>query len=181
MIKISLDTQLINLNDIYDKKINIITLEEIISLIFHATGQMITYDETWKEYYIEFQRELDKQNKYGWPKLNFTRKEYYKRLDSLTTRSFIMSNNILLLLLQLLYTEKCKKNNIINNIYMYFERYDILNHSIDTGDQYSIDQLSLDKLFEILEKYIIFYINMYNNKMSFEYELSKNILTQLNN
>jgi len=182
MIKISLDTQLINLNNLYNKNINIITLEETISLIFYATIKMTSYDETWKDYYKKFQYDLNEQNVRGWPKLIFTRNDIRKRLDSLMTESFISSDNILLLLLQLLYIEKNKKNNIMNNVYVSFERYDILSHCLDNVDlQHHIGQLSLAKMFEILEAYINIYMGLYNNKMLFEYKLSKNILMMLNN
>uniref|UniRef100_A0A6C0CBI5 Uncharacterized protein n=1 Tax=viral metagenome TaxID=1070528 RepID=A0A6C0CBI5_9ZZZZ len=182
MIKISLDTQLINLNNLHNKKVGGITLEEIISLIFYAANTMTNRDETWKDYYKKFQLDLSEQNNKGWPKLIFTRNDSRKRLDSLMTETFISSDNLLLLLLQLLYIEKNKKNNIINSVYVSFERYDILSHRLDNIDnQKDIKQLSLDKMFEILEAYINIYMSLYNNKMLFEYKLSKNILTMLNN
>jgi hypothetical protein len=205
MIKISLDTQLINLNNLYNKKVNAVTLEETISLIFYAAIKMADRDSTWKDYYKKFQQDLNEQNNKGWPKLIFTRNDSRKRLDSLMTETFISSDNLLLLLLQLLYIEKNKKNNIMNSVYVSFERYDILSHCLDNIVENQchfsspineekmtrglktiechkdIRQLSLTKMFEILEAYINIYISLYNNKMLFEYKLSKNILTMLNN
>src|SRR5688572_27000662 len=182
MIKISLDTQLINLSNLYNKKVNAVTLEETISLIFYAAIKMATRDDIWKDYYKKFQQDLNEQNNRGWPKLIFTRNDSRKRLDSLVTETFIASDNLLLLLLQLLYIEKNKKNNIMNNVYVSFERYDILSHCLDNIENHkNIEQLSLSKMFEILEAYINIYISLYNNKILFEYKLSKNILTMLNN
>lgn len=178
MIKISLDAQLMNLDNLYHKSVDYITLEETINLIFYATIKMTDHDDTWKDYYAIFQRDLTLQNDRGWPKLVFTRNDSKKRLDSLMTQSFIPSDNLLLLLLQLLYIEKNKENN---NIYVSFERYDILSHYLDNIEHHDIEHLSLIDIFEILETYMGSYINLYNNKMLFEYKLSKNILAMLNN
>lgn len=77
------------------------------------------------------------------------------------TQSFIPSDNLLLLLLQLLYIEKNKETN---NIYVSFERYDILSYYLDSIKPRDIEHLSLIDIFEILETYMESYINFYNNK-----------------
>jgi hypothetical protein len=181
MVRISLDECLINFDKMSHKKINTMTLEETISLIFYAIEIVSKHDEKWNEYYANFQKDFKKQNQFGYPKLIFTRNDYRKRLDSIIIEPFIKSDNILLLLSQLIYIEKCKKNNALNNIYLFFERSDVLSRTINIEDQCNIDELSLTKLFSILEKYILFYIDLYDNKMLFEYNLSKKILSQLNN
>jgi len=180
MIKVSLSEQLISIENIH-KNVNSITLKETISLVFHALTTMAQQDPEWESYYVDFQNEFNKQNKYGWPKLIFTRNYSKKRLDCLGTRTFISTNNILLMLLQLLYIETCKKYNDMHSVYLTFDRYEVLDHTINFSGENNIDMLTLDNLFEILEIYISAYIGLYDNRMLYENQLSRDIISQLKN
>lgn len=173
MIKISIDDTFADIDKINNKDINTLTFEDTIILAFYFSKEM---SDT---YYTEFKNELNKQNDDGWPKLLFTRNDKKQRLDILFTASFIPTDNLLLLLLQLLYIEKSKRFNDINKIYVSFTRYEILDHCFDSSSEDDYNQLSLDNLLEMLESYIVFYMEMYNDSMLYEHKLAERILHNL--
>lgn len=65
MINISLNAPLMNFDNLYYKRVDYITLEETINLIFYATIKMTEYDNTLKDYYATFQQDLTLQNDRG--------------------------------------------------------------------------------------------------------------------
>jgi len=176
MIKISIDNQFVNIDKICNKSVDELLFDDVIKLFFYTTVKMSEVDDYWKTYYTEFQNALNDQNEHSWPQLIFTRNYPKKRLDCLVTGVFISSDNLLLLLLQLYYIEKCKQFNLLNNLYISFEREEILCHNVKLAN--NIDELSVDILFELLKLHITYYLDIYNNKMLHEHKIGINILNQ---
>jgi len=168
-----------DMNQISQKDIDDITFEDTIKLFLYMAFQLALTNEGWNNYYVDFLNCLGKQNDKGWPNLTFTRNYLNKRLDSLSTNSFVKTDNILLLLLQLLYIEKSKQNN--NNIYTSFEKTNILDHLIDSSESSSEDSLSMDDICDFLNDHLQYYTHVYHNKMLYEYQISSTILFAIKN
>jgi len=162
-----------DIDKISEKDITEITFEDTIKLFLYMAFKMALISEEWNTYYVDFLAELEKQNTRRWPKLIFTRNYTNKRLDSLAPDTFIKTNNILLLLLQLLYVEKNKQ------IKSAFENIDVLNHCTDSES--SEDFLSTEQIFDFLDMHLRYYLSLYHNKMLCEYQISSLILIGIKN
>lgn len=160
MATIALHEQILPLTVILNKNINNITLRETISLIFHAI--ILIYNdeicEQWKELYDGFEKELHQQNDKTWPYISITTNN---TVDIFLSESFIKSNNILMLLLRLLYIENKKK---------------YINMVSENNINISIKKLSLNYLFDILKNQIKYYIKTYPDNKYVEYHLGNAIL-----
>lgn len=138
----------------------------IVSLVFHAASRLVN-DADWKGLYDEFEEELERQNIYGWPKVSVNRNSYRKILTVLLLKPFMKSNNVLILLLRLLYIENYKANQ---NCYC----QNVLEYIIAPVD---VTNLSLENLFDLLKKYVIYYVKVYQEESYYEYQLGNAILT----
>lgn len=168
-----------DMDQISQKDIVEITFEDTIKLFLYMAFQLALTNEGWNIYYVDFLNRLEKQNDKGWPNLTFTRNYLNKRLDSLSTNSFIKTDNILLLLLQLLYIEKSKQNH--DDVYISFEKTNVLDHRIDSSESSDEDSLSIDDLCDFLSNHLQYYTHFYHNRMLYEYQISNSILSMIKN
>ena len=111
---INLCDQITNYDKIINKSINYLTFKDVISLIFYACDAMSKHMEDpdfkmWSEFYKRFESKIEKQNKLKWPLLSIIRNDYDKRIDIFSTREYIKTKNLLMLLLRLLHIENYKR------------------------------------------------------------------------
>lgn len=182
MSTINIIDYIIPLDKIIDKNINNVTFKEIISLVFHAT-LIISNDTTepdhdkWKQIYTQFEKELAIQNTKKWSYMTIIKNDYGKRIDIFSTdTSFIPTDNIFMLLLRLLYIEKYKRPYV----YKSYKYHKILGYKLEIEQNILVKNISLLELFEILHKYMKYYIKIYNDGKYIEFNLGKEIIDQLN-
>lgn len=194
MATIAIIDQINSYHTISQKKICDITFKDTLSLIFHVTtvlannsinstnsispGLNDTHAEneiSWMSFYQNFLEDLEHQNKQNWPTIFFFKKSYFKRIEAHSDKAFIKSKHFLMLLLRLLYVENLKEQYNTDTV----NYQNILQHNLNLDDDMYVYQLSLQRLFEILQLYINHFMKIYNDKMIFEYQLGKSILTQL--
>ncbi len=177
-MSIKIEDYVTSLELISSKDKNKFTFKDIISAIFHACYNMsldTTYlnHNLWNLYYNEFLNDLKDQNNINWPKLIINRNDYNKRMDILPSKSYIISSNILTLLLRILYIEKYKRSYV----YKSYNYYKILGYQISINK--NIEDHTLTELFDLLKTYLDYYIKIYNTSNNFEHELALSILKQL--
>lgn len=181
MSTINIVNYIIPLDNIVNKNINNVTFNEIISLIFHAilitsTDKTESDNIIWNEIYTQFEKELIEQNNKKWPYMTIIKNDYGKRVDIFSTdTSFIGSNNILMLLMRLLYIEKYKRSYV----YKSYKYHKILGYKMETVRDIPIRNVSLIELFKFLHMYMEYYIKIYNDNEYIEFELGKKIINQL--
>ena len=176
MVIVLWEEQIIGLDKLLNKTDRYLSFKEICSLIFHASKKMaanVTNVE-WHIFYQEFLADYDKQNKTQWPQLSILRNDYYKRIEIISVEPFIKSENLLMLLLRLLYVENYKRPYI----YEYMEYHKILGWKLDTGLTELADY-TVGKLFDLLKKCMVHYNKIYDNDRHFEYQLAKAIIRQV--
>lgn len=180
MSMVKLNEQIVSLDKLSRKSSDhSFTFKEICSLIFYAILNLSKKEtecepNCWTIYYREFLNDLEKQNNIGWPQFTIRKNDYGKRIDLVLTDPYEKSNNLLTLLLRLLYVENYKRQYIFE----YMDYYKILGWKLETNIQ-DIENLSLDRIFNLLKKCINHYNKVYNNDKSFEYQLAKAILRQI--
>ena len=172
-----LDDRLLPLEKIVNKNINELTFKEIISLIFHASKNIINDPSCteWAKLYKQFEKELSEQNKMKWPEMAIIKNDYDKRIDILTTTSaatFIKTENIFMLLLRLLYVENYKRPYIFKS----YNYHKILGNKLKGARQQSVKSLSLYDLFDLLQKQLTRYIRIYNDENQFEHQIATSLL-----
>jgi hypothetical protein len=182
MIRIVLDNLLTSQESLLDRNLNSLNFREIICMIFHATKNIYekrvdTHDKKWSDFYNEFLINLEAQNKIGWAKLVYITNQIRRRLEIFSPSSFVPSKNLLVQILRLLYIEDFKMQNLplIENKNF----YEILTYKIDIPDKYTVRQVSLPRLFEILKLYVGYYIRIYENGLMYECVLGKAIFEQI--
>lgn len=172
-MSIILETEISPISEIYKKNINQLNFKDVCSLIFYATHNMAEKNSSWKIFYQEFQQEIILQNKNKCPNLTAITNNYSRRIEVYCDKGFITSKNFLTLLLRLVYIENRKKPE---KIYAYHKVLDYLT-TIDNFD--SISKLSIDELFQLLRKYLEYYLKVYNDEFMFEYQLALCIMNEL--
>lgn len=176
-------SQTISLDKIIGKNISNTSFKEIISLMFYASLVMSNSTEDpdstkWKEIYSEFEKQLEEQNQHGWPKMTIIKNNFGKRIDIFTLNEpFMESNNILTLFFRLLFIENYKRPYIFKS----YDYHKVMGYKIKSNNDNSVKNLSLEDLVNLLKKYMIYYISIYNNDMRMEYQLGKKIYNQLIN
>lgn len=175
-----IDTYIIPLEKILTKKVNNINMKEIISLIFHTVKTLSISDESdnssWKELYTDFETQFQRQNTKGWPKMIIMKNYYDKRLDILLTGDPFLSNkNVLFLLYRLLYIENYKYSKYYDSTYF----QSILYYQLKNDNETSVENLSLDEIFDLLKQHLVYFAYIYKNKLHLEYQLVNNIRNQL--
>jgi len=180
---IDLKDYLLNKDAILSKNISELNFHEVISLVFYAiegihSGEGISTSSTsnqsnadWTSLYKDFLALLESENKRRWPKLNCITNSYRKRLEVFFPSTFTQTNNILLLLLRLLYVETFK----VDNMPAQLAPHPVLLHHINIPDKYKSTEVSLVRLFELLKSYLGYYVKIYHNEMMFEYVLGKKV------
>lgn len=162
---------------VLSKNISVLNFHEIISLVFHAIENIKDRSECteWNNLHKDFIELLDSENKRRWPKLNYMTNTYRKRLEVFFSSTFTSTNNVLLLLIRLLYIESFKNDNGTLQI----ECHQPLQHHIAIPDKYMSTEVSIVRLFELLKMYLNYYIKIYHNEMMFEHLLGKAIINQI--
>lgn len=181
MINITLTEQIIQFDKIIGKSINELTFKESISLIFHAIKNL-SDDQTrddhmeWRNIYQEFLALFEEQNKTGWPQLIISRNDYDKRMDisSLST-PFLKANNLLIMLIRLIYVENYKRSYV----YKTYRYHKVLGYKNNSLSKMEIKNASLSDLLLCLRDGLEHYLKIYYDKNQFEYQLVKNILSQI--
>lgn len=168
---------------IFDKTINNLTLKETISMIIFAAKMLannsnFAENEIWKDYYQEFEKNMEDQIKKKWPRLTITRNNYNKRIDiSSTDTSYIVSDNLLTLLVRVLFIENYKRKYI----YKSYNYHNVLGHKLSNSLNKSTTQISLEELFNLLRDQMTYYLQIYNDVNHFENCLAKKIFLVLEN
>lgn len=175
MSVIKLEEQIVSLDKILLKKFQEITFKDIISLIFHAFQKLSNNDNEIKDIHNNFLSELNEQNKLGWPKMEITKNDYDRRMDIIGGNSYIVTKNILTLLLRILYIENYKRRYTFKS-YNYRK---ILSHKIRSVVTGPIEELSIDEILNILKHHLQHYMKIYYEESNFEYQLSNTILKHL--
>lgn len=181
-----LSQNLVPLDRLLDKMTNTVSFKESVCLIFHAieavSRDTVDPDSTaWASIYQQFTSELTGQRTLQWPQLEITRNDYSRRIDILTiTKSFAPSTNICMLLFRLLYIESYKRPYVLKS-YNYTR---ILGHRFKSKaksptDAVTVSSLSLLQLFELLAEFIKYYMRIYSDTSTIEYQLGKVILEQI--
>lgn len=176
-----MDVLIIPREKIIKKNVENITFQDIISLIFHTFIYMIQEPShpdyhNWKKYYQEFERDYEKQNKETWPQIVITRNDHKKRIDIVSlSDDFIISTNFLMQLLKMLYVENYKRSYV----YKAYKYHKILSYKIKKNGINKVQTLSIHDIFDILKKFMLYYMRIYNNQQNFEYILAKSIFDQL--
>lgn len=170
MTIIALSDYLIDLDKILSKKINRINFQDIISLIFHAIEKIGHDFPEWKILYIQFQKEFDKQNELKWPRLSVNRNDYSKRMDIFCHDVYIVSNNLLTLLLRLLYMENYKRGYTLRS----YHYHKILGKTFPLEKR--VEEYSLWQLFELLDKCLTYYLEIYDDESRIENRLADKIV-----
>lgn len=173
-MSIYLEEEICSLSDIYKKNIKQLSFKDVISLVFHACQKMIGANEMWQNYYHEFTEELALQNKYKCPDLTTISNNYNKRIEVFCNKGFITSNNLLTLLLRLIYIENRKKSIYYTNNY-----FKVLDYTLYMNKYENIEKLSIHDVFSILKPYMEYYIRIYSDEFMFEYQLALSIINQL--
>ena len=178
IIKKNIDNEIYPLDKIICKNISQITFKDTISLIFHAIYRVAELDIHWASIYQEFKLELENQNIIGWPQLESDRNNKFHRIDLVViNEKFVETTNIFMLIFRLLSIENYKRPDVYKHkIYAYHK---ILWHKFESSDYGQVSSLNMYDLFTLLEKYLKYYIEIYNAKSSYEYFLAKSILNQL--
>ena len=162
------------------------TFKECISLLFHAVERINSdsilesdpeSSKVIQDIHERFTLELAYQNKMGWPQINIARNDFHKRLDIISINgNFIKSDNILTLLLRLLYIENYKRPYV----YKTYAYHEITGHKI--SNLYSapdLRELSLGAILYMLNEGIKHYVKVYHNKNNIEFQLGVAIYLQL--
>ncbi len=162
-----------------------LNFREVISLFYHAScslsKNMSNDDELsafWKKLLDDFLKDLEKQNKFGWPVITVNRNSYRKRIDVIDVETpFVVSNNILILLIRLIYIENYKRP-YINKSDNYHKILGMnLQHELIKSEY--IENITLADIIDSLKLHLVEYMKIYSDDKKIEYQLSKNILAQL--
>ena len=179
-----INEQLYPLNKIIDRHTNDITFKDTISLIFHAVC-FIKNDTSekdhalWKKLYLEFEEQLSQQNLSRWEDIKISLDYNYGYVHVIPDSDVsISTKNILTLLFKLIYIENLKRSLLYKN--KIFIKHKILWYNLNTNNYTYIKNISLTELFDLLKRYVEYYIGVYSNKSSIEHRLGKSILRQLN-
>lgn len=180
MSNICIDNYLIKYETIMQKNYDNITFKDVISLIFYTIKNLNQISdseyEKWKILYENFNEELKNQNNMKLPLLSVIKNDFLKKIDIIIEDNiFIKSNHILMLLFRLMYIEDFKEKNLSKND----NYYPILNYKINFTYNKSPYELSLIEYFDMLKKYLLYYIRIYDNEKSIENKLAQNILNQI--
>jgi len=153
-----------------------ITFLDTIGLVYHGVSRISASDDGWEKIYQEFLNDQNKQNKAGWPELIIIKNDFSKRIDVICSKSFIKSQNLLIILQRILFIEKYK----LNYVYITYQYHPILLNKMGLGNITCIKKLSINDLFDLLKKCMTYYTKIYNDSDKIENILAKNILKQLN-
>ena len=182
MTTIMLSEQIITLDKLINKSMDNLTFKEIVSLVFHAiiaivNDPLMPGHSEWKEIYQQFEKNLREQNQVGWPNMKIIKNDMDRRIDVYSLRPpFIISDNILTLLLQILYMEKYKRSYVFKT----YHYHKILGHTIKYRKKNIIvEQCSLENIFDCLKAALEYYVKIYKNDIRIEYQLSYAILKQI--
>lgn len=176
---IKLKDQLIPIEVIIDKNINSITFKETISLVFHSAyhvaENIFEEDNTkWKDFCVEFEKQLKRQNEKSWPYLRILKNDKNRRIDIILTGTpLISTTNFFVLLLRLLYIENYKK--MFTSMYY----HQILDYKQRTSNNMTIKHISLADIYKHLKKNLEYYIQVYNDEKYYENQLARSLLKQL--
>ena len=178
---IYVDNYLVKYETIMQKNYNNITFKDVISLIFYSIKNLSQISDPeyykWKIFYENFNEELENQNNMKWPLLDVIKNDFLRKMDILIEDTiFIKSDHILMLLLRLMYIEDFKEKKLLKSD----QYYPILNYKINFLYDKLLHELSLIDFFDMLKKYLLYYIRIYDNEKSIEYKLAQNMLNQIN-
>jgi hypothetical protein len=178
MTTVTLSNQIINFDKLKSKDVNKLTFKDAISLVYHMVHSIgeksdLEDHEKWKTYYNQFLSDLAAQNRRTWPKIIINRNDYSARMDCNVVDEFISSDNILTLLLRILYLENYKRPHIFKA----YNYHPITGHVIAITK--SLDQLTVFDVFDLVFKHMEYYINIYNQSTCIEYKLAKSIISQI--
>jgi hypothetical protein len=180
MTTVELTDKITKFDQIITKDLNSITFKDVISLIFHAVDILANHNydnnDEWAQLYAEFNNELLIQNKKRWPPIPIVKNDFSGRMDVFcAAEPYVPSTNPLILLLRLLHIEIYKRSYVYDS----FGYYKILSHTIPGLIGKPIRNLSIVELFEVLRKYMQYYIKIYHDKSIFEHQLGQAILKQI--
>jgi hypothetical protein len=187
MDEIKVKINIPNFENVINKKINQLKFIDIIVLLIYAFEKnchdfVNPNSSDMQTYYIEFVDNMKHQNISGWPELLVKCNDYKKRFEIYCTTPFIKSQNVLTLLIRLIYIENFKKTWKQKN-YDYHKILDSINihvHSEHNEMNMCAKNLSFNELFTILEEHMIHYNKIYFDEFLFEYQLGSYILKHLN-
>ena len=91
-------------------------------------------------------------------------------------KPFITSSNICTLLMRLDYIEQFKIKHIVSTI----NHYNILDRKLEIPNSKSTNNITNTEIFIMIKMFIVYYLTVYNNIASFEYNLGLSILNAIN-
>lgn len=185
MKDITLESLIYPKEKIVDKSISEIDFKDVISLVFYGTIFAATEmnEIEWKKILDEFNLQLEKQNKCGWPTMSINRNDFDKRMEIFVSNtSFVTTNNFLTLLFRLLLIENYKRPYIFKS----YNYHKILGHKnvpkkeLFIGNNTLVKNLTLHDIFNLLDDFINYYLKIFGDDTTFEYRLAKRISLNLN-
>lgn len=169
------------LEKILSKTVNNLTLKETLSLVIYAAKNLandvdFSDNKMWKDLYQEFEQDLVKQNDKGWPNLLIVKNDYGRRIDIFCTGTYyINSNNLLMLLLRILFVENYKRKYI----YKSYNYHNVLGHKLNDRPNKPVTKISLVELFELLQCQLQYYLKVYDDDDHYENCLGTKIVSHL--
>ena len=188
MLKIKLEEQLAHLDVIEKKPVCDFNFKDIVSLFMHAMKKIGESDnlhaDEYKKYYHLFTDDINRQNYGGWPKI-FINRNNTKKIEINTVGNYIYSDNVLTLLLRIMYIENYKKNcfwkphSTYKILDIIPERNDFF-FIINYGEQYSnLSDMSLYDLTKLLLSCLKHYIGVHSDNTRSEHQIASTIISLL--
>lgn len=176
------NTLLTDNQKLFSKTVNKLVFKNILSLVIYSGEIMAEKEkEHWQIIQREFSEDLEKQNNMKNIPLILSKNTLYKRMDVfIDENTFVKSTNIYTILLRILYIEYYKSKFVNPSD----EFHKILNYkpnlsNLETNITNSVADLSINDIYELLERCMKYYLKIYNDDTRIENKLGKFVLESL--
>ena len=151
---------------------------DVIVLVLHAFEN--TLDNILLNYFKEFESDITQQFEVKWPELIAKNNDYKKRFDIFCTEPFVRTQNMLTLMIRLLYIENIKKSHRQINT----THHKILDKTIGAIDPTVVDKklslVTFTELLQLLELCARYYLTVYYDEFLLEHKIGSGIIKYLN-
>ena len=165
-------------NEILNLTTSNLKFVDVIVLVLCAFEN--TLDNNLIIYFREFNTDITNQFEIKWPELIVNINDYKKRSDIFCIEPFIRTQNILTLLIRLLYIENVKKTRRNPNM----THHQVIDKNIGTIDPMMIDKklsmVTFIELLQLLELCIKYYMTVYYDEFLLEHKIGFSIIKYLN-